>query len=88
MRNVIIHSCFVVAVISCLQAAVAGTDIWFNPLTQSAAVASPNHVNELNSPWQAPAGISQVNLLSLQEVETKADQSILRGSGREKLLHV
>ena len=79
MRIVITHSCFVVAAfISCLQVAIAGTDIWFNPLTQSAAVASPNHVNELNSPWQAPAGISQVNLLSLQEVEAEADQSILR----------
>ncbi|HEX7028014.1 MAG TPA: alkaline phosphatase PhoX [Gammaproteobacteria bacterium] len=59
----------------------AGTDVYFNPLTQSAAVASPNHVNELNSPWQTPAGISQVNLTSLREVESSVNQSILRVPG-------
>lgn len=59
----------------------AGTDVYFNPLTQSAAVASPNHINELNSPWQAPAGISQVNLTSLSEVEASVNQSLVRVPG-------
>lgn len=61
------------------QVAVAGTDIFFNPLTQSAAVASPNHVNELNSPWQAPAGVAYENLTSMAEIEASIDgQSIVR----------
>ena len=59
-------------------AAVAGTQPFFNPLTQSSAVASPNHVNELHSPWQAPAGMSQTNVLSLREVEADQQQSIQR----------
>ena len=58
--------------------AFGGTEPYFNPLTQSTAVASPNHVNELSSPWQAPAGMSQVNLMSLKEVEAEADQSVQR----------
>lgn len=60
------------------QAIHAGTDPFFNPLTQSSAVAPPNHINELNSPWQTPAGISQQNLMSMQEVEADVTQSIQR----------
>jgi hypothetical protein len=63
------------------QGAVAGTDVYFNPLTQSTAVATPNHVNELNSPWQTPAGISQVNLIRLSDVESDPNQSIVRVQG-------
>ena len=51
----------------------AGTDTWFNPLTQSAAVGSPNHQNEIHSPWQAPAGITQENLTSMAEAEGQID---------------
>lgn len=59
----------------------AGTDVFFNPLTQSAAVAQiPNHVNELNSPWQVPAGVSYINLTSLHEIEADASQSTVRVS--------
>lgn len=58
--------------------AVAGTEPYFNPLTQSSAVASPNHLNELNSPWQAPAGVAQTNLLNLSDVEADVTQSIQR----------
>ncbi|MGD8926203.1 MAG: DUF839 domain-containing protein [Thioalkalispiraceae bacterium] len=62
--------------------ACAATDIYFNPLTQSAAVAQvPNHVNELNSPWQVPAGVSYTNLTSLHEIEADADQSSVRVPG-------
>jgi len=60
------------------QLAVAGTNPYFTPLTQSTAVASPNQINELNSPWQAPAGISQQNLMSMKEVEADVTQSIQR----------
>ena len=55
-----------------------GTEPYFNPLTQSTAVGSANHLNELSSPWQAPAGMSQVNLMSLKEVEAEVDQSVQR----------
>ncbi len=56
----------------------AGTGPFFNPLMQSTAVASPNHVNELHSPWQVPAGVIGRNLLSLREVEADVAQSIQR----------
>lgn len=61
--------------------AFAGTDIFFNPLTQSSAVATPNHVNELTQPWVAPAGISQVQLTSMKEIEAAMGQSIVRVPG-------
>jgi hypothetical protein len=57
------------ALVFCSQAAFSGTDIYFNPLTQSATVASPNHPNELTGPWIAPAGVTQVNLTSMAEIE-------------------
>ncbi|MGH1487268.1 MAG: alkaline phosphatase PhoX [Cellvibrionaceae bacterium] len=63
------------------QVAMAGTGVFFNPLTQSTAVApSANHVNELNSPWQVPAGVQYMNLTSLSEAEADANQSIVRVS--------
>ena len=61
--------------------AVAGTLPYFNPLTQSTAVATPQHINELNSPWQTPAGITQVNLTSMAEIEADIDQSVVRAPG-------
>ncbi len=64
------------------QLASAGTDVFFNPLTQSTAVAQiPNHINELNSPWQVPAGVSYKNLTSLHEIEADASQSTIRVPG-------
>jgi len=64
------------------HSASAGTDVFFNPLTQSAAVAQvPDHVNELNSPWQVPAGVSYTNLTSLHEIEADSSQSVVRVSG-------
>lgn len=63
------------------QAVVAGTAPYFYPLTQSAAVASPMHINELNTPLQTPAGLSQKNLMSLKEVEADVNQSIQRANG-------
>lgn len=59
--------------------AYAGTDIYFNPLIQSTAVAPvANHVNELNSPWQMPAGVTATNLTSLKEIEADGSQSTVR----------
>jgi len=59
----------------------AGSEPYFTPLTQSSAVASPNHVNELNSPWQAPAGITSTNLVNMAAVEADVNQSIQRVPG-------
>jgi len=61
----------------------AGTEVWFNPLTNSAYVGVPNHPNELGSPWVAPAGITQTNLTSLSEIEADLDQSVIRAPGAE-----
>lgn len=60
------------------SSAFAGSDIYFFPLTQSSAVASPNHVNELNNPWQVPAGMTQKNLTSMSEIEADINQSVVR----------
>ena len=56
----------------------AGTPPYFNPLTQSSAVAPPNHVNELTGPYVTPAGITQINVTSMTEIEAAADQSVQR----------
>lgn len=60
--------------------AFAGTNTWFTPLTESAAVVGPNDLAELKAPWVTPAGITQVNLVSLREVEDQIlspEQSIV-----------
>ena len=73
---------FVGILVATAPLANAGTDIYFNPLTQSAAVAQiPNHINEINSPWQVPAGVTQTNLTSLHEIEADASQSSIRVDG-------
>jgi hypothetical protein len=59
----------------------AGTEVWFNPLTSSANVGIPNHPNEVNQPYIAPAGITQRNLTSLREVEASVTQSLIRAPG-------
>lgn len=69
-------------VVAACTSAHAGTDIYFNPLTQSTAVAQvPNHVNEINNPWQVPAGVSQTNLTSISEIEADPNQSAIRVPG-------
>ncbi len=62
----------------------AASDIFFNPLTQSAVVSAGNSSVEQNSPWLVPAGLSQENLTSMAEAEDAVYQSILRvpGAGR------
>lgn len=65
--------------------AFAGTDIWFEPLTQSAPVVAPHDLAELSAPWVTPAGISQNNWVSLREVEDAVlspGQSVIRVPGQ------
>ena len=59
----------------------AGTDTWFTPLTESAPVVAPNAVEELTAPWVAPAGMRQVNLTSMNEIEADVMQSVVRAPG-------
>jgi hypothetical protein len=69
------------AVVAATNSLTAGTDIWFQPLTQSAPVVAPNALPELSAPWVTPAGISQWNVVSLREVEDQIlspSQSIVR----------
>jgi len=63
------------------QAAVAGTNTFFTPLTASAVVTPPNSVEEFTAPWTAPAGITQELLTSMDEVEADATQSVIRVPG-------
>lgn len=65
--------------------AIAGTDTWFTPLTQSANVVPPNGLAETASPWITPEGIHQSNILSLREIEDQIlspGQSIIRVPGQ------
>jgi hypothetical protein len=67
-----------IALVGLAQVATAGTDTFFNPLTHSASVAAPNHINELNNPWVIPAGVTTKNLTSMKEIEADVTQSIIR----------
>lgn len=61
----------------------AGTDLWFTPLTESAPVVAPNALEELSAPFVAPAGLLQINWVSLAEVENallSPGQSVVRVS--------
>ena len=82
--NTIIRKAVVASIaLTGMQVATAATDVFFNPLIQSAAVAqNMNHINELNSPWQMPAGVSARNLTSLHEIEADASQSTIRVPGQ------
>jgi hypothetical protein len=80
LRNARLIAAIVAATLA--QASLAGTDIFFEPLTQSAPVApGANSAAELGSPWVVPAGITQRNLTSLREVEADIAQSIVRVPG-------
>lgn len=78
MRSTLIRGVITLWAMAISPGLCAGSSTYFNPLTQSTAVASPNHVNELHSPWQVPAGLGYRNLLSLRSVEAKEGQSIQR----------
>jgi uncharacterized protein len=68
----------VLAIASTASSASANTPTWFNPLTQSAPVTAAGSNEELNAPWVTPAGVSQYNLTSMQEVEGDPAQSTVR----------
>ncbi|MGH8533095.1 MAG: hypothetical protein ACREV1_10330, partial [Gammaproteobacteria bacterium] len=61
--------------------ALAGTDIFFTPLTESALVTLPDSDEEMNAPWVVPAGVSQKNLTSMAEIEADMKQSVVRAPG-------
>ncbi len=63
-------------------------ELFFYPLTQSAAVATipgdsnkKSHFNEVNHPWQTPPGVAQENLTSMSEIEGDINQSVVRVPG-------
>jgi hypothetical protein len=66
------------AVVSASSIAEAGTRPFFQPLTQSAPVVAANGPEESNAPWVTPAGVSQVNLTSMSEIEGDPSQSVSR----------
>jgi hypothetical protein len=63
------------------SAALADTEPYFVPLTESVPVTLPNSPEELTAPWTMPAGVTQKNLTSLSEIEADASQSVLRAPG-------
>ncbi|TPV93615.1 MAG: DUF839 domain-containing protein [Myxococcales bacterium FL481] len=81
MRNKLLVTVTGTAAMAIASTAAAGTDPYFNPLTQSAAVGSPNHINEVNSPWIAPAGVTQTHLTDMAEIEGAMEQSVIRVPG-------
>jgi len=69
------------ALVFCASAASAQTAPYFTPLTESAPVVEANAEEEVFAPWVVPAGISQVNLTSMQEIEGDPEQSVSRAEG-------
>lgn len=73
------------ALISGTVPVMAGSDIWFTPLTRSAPVMPANSLAETASPWVTPEGIHQTNILSLREIEDQVlspNQSVIRVPGQ------
>ncbi|MGH8476514.1 MAG: alkaline phosphatase PhoX [Methylococcales bacterium] len=63
------------------QTALAGTDTFFTPLTESAQVTLPDSDEEINAPWVVPPGVTQNNLTSMVEIEADIKQSVVRAPG-------
>jgi len=79
------HRLALAALLTASQAAMAGTDIWFTPLTQSAPVVPANSIAETSSPWVTPEGFYAKNIVSLREVEDQVlspGQSLIRVPGQ------
>jgi uncharacterized protein len=81
MTKTLTRSMTALALITASQSALAGSDVFFNPLTSSAVVADPNSVAELTSPWIVPAGLSQSLLTNMKQIEADATQSVVRVPG-------
>lgn len=82
MRSVTLRTLAASVALVLAQQAVAGTDVFFNPLTQSTAITTQNSVNEKTSPWQMPAGLGWKNLTSLAEAESTPGHSTVRAPGQ------
>ncbi len=61
--------------------AMAGTDIFFTPLTESAPVTLPDSTEEMTAPFVVPAGVSQTMLTSMKEIEADIKQTVVRAPG-------
>lgn len=73
------------SMIASIVPSMAGTDVWFTPLTGSAPVVAANSLEETASPWVTPEGIHQTNIISLREIEDQVlspNQSIVRVPGQ------
>ena len=72
------------SMIASIVPSMAGTDVWFTPLTASAPVVAANSLEETASPWVTPEGIHQTNIISLREIEDQIlspNQSVVRVPG-------
>ena len=78
MNRLITRTAAGVAAFTLAQAALAGTATYFIPLTHSEAVTAPDSSDERSAPWQAPAGVAQHNLTSMEEIEADVAQSVQR----------
>ena len=81
LRKQLVLTSMIAGIVPCM----AGTDIWFTPLTGSAPVVPPNSLGETASPFVTPEGIHQNNIVSLREIEDQIlspGQSIIRVPGQ------
>lgn len=81
MKALNLTSSAVCLALAVVQTVVAGTDIFFVPLTESAAVTLPDSNEEIIAPWVVPAGVTQRTLTSMVEIEGDIRQSVLRTPG-------
>ena len=70
-----------IGAVTLAQASLAGTDVFFTPLTASAPVQPANSLAETEAPWVVPEGLASRNRTSLREVEADIAQSIVRVPG-------
>lgn len=81
MKNRYIHPLAACIAVALSPAALAGTDTFFQPLTESAPVTVSDSVEETEAPWVVPAGMSQKSLTSMAEIEADIAQSVIRAPG-------
>jgi hypothetical protein len=77
IMNCRIHCFTLSTALACTSTLIAGTETWFQPITESAEVEAPNALEEVWAPWALPDGITQFNLLSLQEIGSDPEQSVV-----------
>ncbi len=77
-KNPILASCLTLIV---SPVAMAGSDIFFTPLTESAPVSTPDSPAEMSAAFVAPAGVTLTKLTSMNEIEADMAQSVVRAPG-------